>query len=295
MKKWSLGVALLIAALFFVFLPKQAEAAVQGKNTWGFSTYERNLNGTTAYTNQPNTTYTIHGHGGGKGYTWSNKQRYLPGQFVTPLKNGQPTRVETNGKVAIYELVNPNETNITANTAMRKIGELQGSITVRGESNGWFSTDYYGDTKRMVFFKASDLKGDKYWFVNAANTPAKDDYNALYSEAKKHLGKKYTYGAVGPQTFDCSGYTQYVFKNGIGKTIPRTAREQYNAAQKISSSQAKAGDLVFFNYGSGIAHVGIYVGNGTMINCQNNGVKLDNIASGYWKNYLVGYGRVANF
>ncbi|EUJ42972.1 peptidoglycan lytic protein P45 [Listeria rocourtiae FSL F6-920] len=52
---------------------------------------------------------------------------------------------------------------------------------------------------------------------------------------------------------------------------------------------------MFFNYGSGIAHVGIYVGSGKMINAQNNGVKYDNISSGYWKRYIAGYGRVVNF
>lgn len=52
--------------------------------------------------------------------------------------------------------------------------------------------------------------------------------------------------------------------------------------------------MIFFNYGKGVAHVGIYVGNGKMLNAQNNGVKYDTITSGYWKKYIAGYGRVAN-
>ncbi|EUJ24238.1 NLP/P60 domain-containing protein [Listeria cornellensis FSL F6-0969] len=115
------------------------------------------------------------------------------------------------------------------------------------------------------------------------------------SKQKKHLGKKYKWGATGPTSFDCSGYTSYVFKKSINKAIPRTAKQQYNASTKIKANQLKAGDLVFFNYGSGIAHVGIYVGSGKMINAQNNGVKYDNISSGYWKRYIAGYGRVVKF
>ncbi|MBC2169782.1 LysM peptidoglycan-binding domain-containing protein [Listeria booriae] len=129
---------------------------------------------------------------------------------------------------------------------------------------------------------------------NSNSSSSSASYSSLINEAEKHLGKAYSWGGNGPSTFDCSGYTKYVFAK-LGISIPRTSGSQYAAATKISASQAQPGDLVFFNYGSGIAHVGIYVGNGQMINAQDNGVKYDNITSGYWAKYLVGYGRVANF
>ncbi|STY44417.1 Probable endopeptidase p60 precursor [Listeria grayi] len=116
----------------------------------------------------------------------------------------------------------------------------------------------------------------------------------MIADAKAQLGKSYRLGATGPDAFDCSGFTQHAFR-AAGISLPRTSGAQYGAATKISASQAKPGDLVFFSYGGGIAHVGIYVGGGTMINAQNDGVKYDNITSGYWAKYLVGYGRVANF
>ncbi|WP_167629496.1 LysM peptidoglycan-binding domain-containing protein [Listeria valentina] len=119
-------------------------------------------------------------------------------------------------------------------------------------------------------------------------------YSALIAEAQKHLGKPYGWGANGPSSFDCSGYTKYVF-NKVGISLPRTSGSQYAAATKITEAQAKPGDLVFFNYGSGIAHVGIYVGGGQMINAQDNGVKYDNIHGNGWGQFLVGFGRVANF
>ncbi|MBC1985988.1 invasion associated endopeptidase [Listeria sp. FSL L7-0478] len=113
----------------------------------------------------------------------------------------------------------------------------------------------------------------------------------ILAEAQKHLGKAYSWGGNGPTTFDCSGYTKYVFAKA-GISLPRTSGAQYASTTRISESQAKPGDLVFFDYGSGISHVGIYVGNGQMINAQDNGVKYDNIHGSGWGKYLVGFGRV---
>lgn len=129
-----------------------------------------------------------------------------------------------------------------------------------------------------------------------ANTSQGSTNNAsasaiILAEAQKHLGKAYSWGGNGPTTFDCSGYTKYVFAKA-GISLPRTSGAQYSSTTRISESQAKPGDLVFFDYGSGISHVGIYVGNGQMINAQDNGVKYDNIHGSGWGKYLVGFGRV---
>ncbi|KGL37737.1 hypothetical protein DUK53_09770 [Listeria sp. SHR_NRA_18] len=132
------------------------------------------------------------------------------------------------------------------------------------------------------------------WSTENANAAPAKTYENLYNEAKKHLGKSYTWGGNGPNTFDCSGYTKYVFQNGIGVSIPRTSGGQYSASTKISRSQAKQGDLVFFDYGSGIAHVGIYIGNNQMINAQDNGVMIDNLNNSFWSRYIVGFGRMTN-
>lgn len=133
--------------------------------------------------------------------------------------------------------------------------------------------------------------------TNVNNTTSQSNsasFSALYAEAKKHLGKPYTWGARGPSTFDCSGFTSYVF-NQVGISLSGNSAIQYKNSTKISESQAQPGDLVFFNYGNGIAHVGIYIGGGQMINAQDNGVSIDNIHGNGWGQYLVGFGRVANF
>ncbi|MDA5851539.1 invasion associated endopeptidase [Listeria monocytogenes] len=125
----------------------------------------------------------------------------------------------------------------------------------------------------------------------SSNNNSNSSASAIIAEAQKHLGKAYSWGGNGPTTFDCSGYTKYVFAKA-GISLPRTSGAQYASTTRISESQAKHGDLVFFDYGSGISHVGIYVGNGQMINAQDNGVKYDNIHGSGWGKYLVGFGRV---
>ncbi|MFJ7981134.1 NlpC/P60 family protein [Lysinibacillus xylanilyticus] len=110
------------------------------------------------------------------------------------------------------------------------------------------------------------------------------------STAKQFLGRSYVWGGSDPSTgFDCSGLVQWSYKQA-GVSLPRTASQQYLATQRISASEARVGDLVFFSYGSGVAHVGIYLGNNTMIDAQNKGVVIESLD--WWNQYLVGFGRI---
>ncbi|WP_338652023.1 NlpC/P60 family protein [Lysinibacillus sp. Y5S-8] len=110
------------------------------------------------------------------------------------------------------------------------------------------------------------------------------------STAKQFLGRPYVWGGSNPSTgFDCSGLVQWSYKQA-GVSLPRTASQQYLVTQRISASEARVGDLVFFSYGSGVAHVGIYLGNNTMIDAQNNGIVIESLD--WWNQYLVGFGRI---
>ena len=100
--------------------------------------------------------------------------------------------------------------------------------------------------------------------------------------ASKFLGKPYVYGAAGPNAFDCSGLTQYIYnKFGIG--LSRTTYTQVGEGTKVNRSDLKAGDLVFFNTEGSISHVGIYVGNGQMIHAPHTGdvIKVGPIGNFY--------------
>lgn len=94
----------------------------------------------------------------------------------------------------------------------------------------------------------------------------------LLQEAKKHLGKEYVWAANGPTKFDCSGFTKYVCaKNGI--KIPRKSTNQAKVGQKLTRSELRAGDLIFFDtskeHNGTVNHCGIYLGNNKFIHASS--------------------------
>ncbi|MEU3828586.1 NlpC/P60 family protein [Streptomyces sp. NPDC029080] len=89
---------------------------------------------------------------------------------------------------------------------------------------------------------------------------------AAVAYAYGKLGSPYVWGATGPNAFDCSGLAQAAYR-AAGISLPRTTYAQINAGRRVSRSELRPGDLVFFY--SGISHVGIYVGNGQMIHAPN--------------------------
>lgn len=112
---------------------------------------------------------------------------------------------------------------------------------------------------------------------------------AAVAYAKSKLGDAYVYAATGPTTFDCSGLTLMSWKSA-GVSLPRTAAEQYDAIDHVSRSSLEPGDLVFYNYGEGITHVAIYVGNDMVIHAPHPGTdvqygQIDNVGP------VAGYGR----
>lgn len=103
--------------------------------------------------------------------------------------------------------------------------------------------------------------------------------------AKKYLGCKYVYGASGPSTFDCSGFTMYVYKN-FGISLSHSARAQSKNGVYVAKQDLKPGDLVFFkDYETmdGIGHCGIYIGDGNFIHASSGTgycVKISTLLSG---------------
>ena len=94
--------------------------------------------------------------------------------------------------------------------------------------------------------------------------------NQVVNYAYKFLGKPYVYGAAGPNSFDCSGLTLYVY-NKFGVDISRTTYTQVSQGTKVNRSDLKPGDLVFFNTEGSISHVGIYIGDGDFIHAPRTG------------------------
>ena len=118
----------------------------------------------------------------------------------------------------------------------------------------------------------------------------------VLEKAAQYLGTPYIYGGSTPAGFDCSGFTQYIFKQfQIG--LNRSAAAQYSNGIAVSKGELIAGDLVFFDCsgGYGISHVGIYSGNGNFIHSsspRSGGVIYSPLNSGYYANTYVGARRV---
>lgn len=96
----------------------------------------------------------------------------------------------------------------------------------------------------------------------------------IENKAKSFLGVPYVWGATGPSKFDCSGFTQWVYRD-VGINIPRVSREQARVGQFVSYENLQAGDMVFFDTKrkrtGRVCHVGIYLGNGNFIHASSAG------------------------
>lgn len=87
--------------------------------------------------------------------------------------------------------------------------------------------------------------------------------------AMRYLGSPYRWGASGPDAFDCSGFTMFVYAQ-VGVSLPHSSRAQYGSGERVSRAHLQPGDLVFFGR-SRIHHVGIYVGGGQYIHSPRTG------------------------
>lgn len=133
------------------------------------------------------------------------------------------------------------------------------------------------------------------WFGSVTVSPSKASAATvesleLLSYGKQFIGVNYKYGAAsGINTaFDCSSYTQYIFKQ-LGIELPRTSVSQSNIGEKVVKANLSVGDLVFFRgSGNGIGHVAIYAGGGKILHASSSkGVTISSIESDYWKSNYV--------
>ena len=112
------------------------------------------------------------------------------------------------------------------------------------------------------------------------NTPPQNPYQTIKNieyRAKSFLGVPYVWGATGPNKFDCSGFTQWVYRD-VGINIPRVSRDQARVGEFISFRNLRAGDMMFFDTHKKrtgrVSHVGIYLGSGNFIHASSAGKKV---------------------
>ena len=167
---------------------------------------------------------------------------------------------------------------------------------ITGKTDGWYQilcngrTGYVSAEFVTVEDKDSVSKPDGGNGDNSSTNPLAQQ---IVDFALQYVGYPYVYGTAGPDTFDCSGFTYYVYAH-FGYSLNRSSRDQVNNGVAVSKDQLQPGDLVFFKYNTSKAasHVGIYIGGGQFIHASTNTytVKIDNLDSGYYSRVYV-YGR----
>lgn len=179
------------------------------------------------------------------------------------------------------------------------------------------SADTSAKTKQGVVLKTSELKVNKVIVSpkkveeqntvqssRSSNTTGKKNTNSSINRgvnksssqvanyAYNFLGRPYVYGANGPNAFDCSGFTSYVYRH-FGVSLPRTASSQFSAGSAVSRNNLAPGDLVFFNTVGYLGHVGLYIGGGDFIHAASSGrVKISSLSEGYYRTRYAGARRV---
>ena len=179
------------------------------------------------------------------------------------------------------------------------------------------SADTSAKTKQGVVLKTSELKVNKVIVSpkkveeqntvqpsRSSNTTGKKNTSSSINRgvnksssqvanyAYNFLGRPYVYGANGPNAFDCSGFTSYVYRH-FGVSLTRTASSQFSAGSAVSRNNLAPGDLVFFNTVGYLGHVGLYIGGGDFIHAASSGrVKISSLSEGYYRTRYAGARRV---
>lgn len=123
-----------------------------------------------------------------------------------------------------------------------------------------------GTKVALMALLVSLLIGSMPMLIGSAEAAPAGLGSKVVSTAYRYRGRPYVFGARGPYSFDCSGFTRYVYRL-YGYYLPHSAASQSRLGQYVSKGNWKAGDLIFFRntYKAGVSHVGIYVGNNRMI------------------------------
>lgn len=140
--------------------------------------------------------------------------------------------------------------------------------------------------------QAQALMQNTAYVAQTSQTMATASAGQVIHFAEQFLGVPYVWGGTSPSGFDCSGFTQYVMQH-FNVSLYRTSESQFAQGIPVSYNNLQPGDLVFFStYAPGASHVGIYIGNGLMIDAEDVGVAIDSISNSYWAPKYLGARRV---
>lgn len=145
-------------------------------------------------------------------------------------------------------------------------------------------------TKKKSSSESTSSKSSKSSSESKSSSSSSSKTEKMVAAALAQVGDPYVYGATGPNSFDCSGLIYYSLRQ-VGVSGPRTsaAQSQHSAWQKVSKSQLKRGDLVFFSSpnNSNVGHAGIYLGGGQFVHASSGSKKsviISSLSSGSYAN-----------
>lgn len=253
---------------------------------------------------------------------WIRKEKLVNGE------NNSNSQIETSQKENLNEnyqektmYVKESSINVRSqsNTNSEIITQLvlNKQVTVIGEENDWYKVQVNGKEGFILKSLLSEKKittttrsgnntrteqitkketNEKTTEENKEATTSTDgNTQDIVSYAKKFLGCRYVYGGSGPSTFDCSGFTMYVYKH-FGINLSHSATAQSKQGKRIDRSNIQPGDLVTFNDSANISigHIGLYIGNGQFIHAASGKGKviISSLSESYYNKRLVAITRV---
>jgi len=151
------------------------------------------------------------------------------------------------------------------------------------------------DDKKVEPAEIDRIKTGTRDFRREKNTSIKPlDQSRMMREISKYMGVPYVLGQADENGMDCSGYTMVVYKNAVGKPLPRSAADQSRTGAPVDIKDLKFGDLIFFNTtGTHASHVGIYLGDDLFAHASVSlGVTISSLESSYYKNRFEGGRRI---
>lgn len=193
-----------------------------------------------------------------------------------------------NGKVTTYSNLNVRSGPSTTYSIKTKLTYGQ-VVKLIDKSNGWYKIQLSNGTTGWV--NSTYIKITTEDITNTNGNNSNSYRSAVVNLAYSLLGTPYAWGANGPNSFDCSGFTRYVYLHAEGKSIPRVSYEQAKIGTFISRGNYLPGDLLYFaTTGTGsTSHVGIYVGNNMFIHASGSASNPDKVKLSSLEGY---YGRV---
>ncbi len=185
----------------------------------------------------------------------------------------------------LYGRVNVSVLNVRAGASFdsRVCRQLSGGskVEIRGTQGDFYIIEN-GDWNAFVAKEYIDIISYEEYSAQPQGC------SGVVDVAMQYIGTPYRYGGSSPSGFDCSGFTSYVYAQ-MGVSLNRTAAGQASNGVAVDRDELAPGDLVMFNTGGGISHVGLYIGGGNMIHSPYSGrsVCVESIDSGYYAGRFV--------